>query len=475
MGFITDLFNFNRVAQRSQEFEELLAAGDIDAIREQMTSRETIILDALKDYDTFKHPINFRPDKMVTDAQKNRNSDTKTWKIPLPYPVYINEIALVFLFGQPVMWTQDSEDTDDAFKAFSDVIKRTRFNSKIRQCKRLAGAETESAMLFRTFKDKEGKPDVQVKVLAHSLGDDLYTRWDEYGNLMAVGWGHYIREDKKSVYHFDIYMADKIYHCKQMRRWEIEEEDNEIGKIPIIVFQQQKEWAGVEPLMHRVEYMMSHTADTNDYFADPIAVLNADMIKQMPSKSEDGKTLIVKGHDNSTNAASYLTWNSAPESKKMEFEMLDEKIHLFSFTPKISLESLKAVSQLSGKALRTVMLLADIKAQKHKEVYDEMLDRTANIIKAIIGNVLDVSLAKQAEELVVSHAFAEPFGEDVANTINTLVAAHDGGLISQETAVSLNPLVKDPTREMERMEEEQAAAVESERQASMMDLFEPTK
>ena len=475
MGFFNELFNFNRVAQRSQEFEELLAAGDIDAIREQMTTRQTLIIDALKDYDTFKHPINFRPDKQVTDAQKNRNGDAKTWKIPLPYPVYINEIALVFLFGQPVLWTQDSDNTDDAFKAFTDTLKRTRFNSKIRQCKRLAGAETQSGMLFRVFKDKDGKPDVQIKVLAKTLGDDLYTRWDEYGNLLAVGWGHYIREDKKSVYHFDIYTHEKIYHCKQTRRWKVEEEDNEIGKIPIIVFEQEKEWAGVEPMMHRVEYMMSHSADTNDYFADPIAVLNADMIKQMPSKSEDGKTLIVKGHDNSTNAASYLTWDSAPESKKMELENLEEKIHLFSFTPKISLDSLKAISQLSGKALRTVMLLADIKAQKHKEVYDEMLDRTANIIKAIIGNVLNVSLAKQAEELSVSHTFSEPFGEDVAATITNLSTSLDSGIISHETAVSLNPLVKDPTREMERIEEENEASFEQERQSAMMDLFEPTK
>lgn len=472
--FFNDFFNFNRIAQRSKEFEDLLAAGDIDAVREQMTSRRALVEDAMRDYDTFMHPINFRPDKMVTDAQKNRTSDVKTWKIPMPFPVYINEISLVFLFGQPVKWTQESEDTDEAFSMFTDIIKRTRFNSKIRQCKRLAGAETESGMLFRTFIGNDGKPDVQIKVLAKSLGDDIYTRWDEYGNIISIAWGHYIREDKKSVYHFDIYTHDKIYRCRQTRGWEVEEEDNPIGKIPIVLFQQQKEWAGVEPMMHRMEYIMSHTADTNDYFADPIAIINADSVKTFPAKSDDGKTMIVKGHENASNAASYLTWNSAPESKKMEVEWLEEKIHMFSFTPKISLETLKSVAQLSGKALRTAMLLADIKAQKHKEVYDEMLDRVANIIKAIIGNVMDVGLESESQALNVSHSFTEPFGEDVATAITNLVASCDGGIMSHETAISLNPLVSDPSKEMERISEENDASLERERSASMMDLFEPT-
>lgn len=475
MSFLTDFFNFNRVAERSKEFEELLAVGDIDAIREQMTSRKDLIDDAMRDYDTFSHPINFRPDKNVTDAQKNRTSDVKTWKIPIPFPVYINEIALVFLFGQPVKWTQESEGTDEAFSMFSDIIKRTRFNSKIRQCKRLAGSETESGMLFRWFKDDEGNPDVQIKVLAKSLGDDIYTRWDEYGNVLSIAWGHYIREDKKSVYHFDIYTHDYIYHCKQDRKWEVEKEENQIGKIPIILFQQNKEWAGVEPMMHRVEYIMSHTADTNDYFADPIAIINADVVKTFPSKSDDGKTMIVKGHDNAMGAASYLTWNSAPESKKMEIEWLEEKIHMFSFTPKISLETLKSISQLSGKALRTTMLLADIKAQKHKEVYDEMLDRVSGIIKAIIGNVMDVRLATQAKSLIVSHSFTEPFGEDVANSISNIVSSVDAGIMSRETAISLNPLVADASKEIERIEGENEAAIEQQRSANMMDLFEPTK
>ncbi len=37
------------------------------------------------------------------------------WKIPIPYPVFINEIALVFLYGRPLKWTQSSKGQTGLF------------------------------------------------------------------------------------------------------------------------------------------------------------------------------------------------------------------------------------------------------------------------------------------------------------------------------------------------------------------------
>ena len=125
-----------------------------------------------------------------------------------------------------------------------------------------------------------------------------------------------------------------------------------------------------------------------------------------------------------------------------------------SFTPNITTDSLKALSQLSAKALKTVMMLADIKASKRKESHDELLDRTASLIAAIIGNVLDVSLAGECNNLVVGHEYQEPFGDDVADDLNNIISAVDAGILSTETGVEMNPLVKDSMREMSRLAEE---------------------
>ena len=465
-----DLFRnyLNGLVGRNQEFEKLLAAKDISAVKEKMSERGDMLVEALKEYDVNSHDVMRREDKIITDKKGNFLRKEEVWKLPIPYQVYINEISLVFLYGRPVKWTNLSENTDRAFSKFQEVIKNTRFDSKIRQCKRLAGAETESAMLFRVFKDSDGNPDVQIRVLARSKGDEIYVRWDNYENILSIAWGYYVKEAEDNlVYHFDIFTKEIIYRCsKKALGWEVKEEINFIGKIPIILFQQKKEWHGVERLIDREELIASRTADTNDYFADPVAIMNADVIKNMPEKKESGKLLIANDKDGVDKAAKYLTWDNAPQSKKDEIEWLQGQILNKSFTPNITLDTLKSLSQLSAKALRTVMMLADIKASKHKETHDELLDRTASLITAIIGNVLDVRLNAECKVLKVGHEFQEPFGEDIADDLNNIIRSVDAGILSEETGIELNPLVKDPNREAERIKNEA-----EERQKQQMSVF----
>lgn len=456
---ILDVFRnyVNSLVGRNQEFEQLLQNKDISAARECMVSHRNEAVAALKEYNVFSHEIMKRQDKVITDKKGNFLRKEPVWKLPIPYPRYINEIALVFMFGQPVKWLQNSEGTDNAYQAFLNLVKRTRFNAKLRQCKRLAGAETESAMLFRVFKDSDGKPDAQIRVLAHSKGDEIYTRWDNFENLLSVAWGYYAKESESQVvYHLEVYTPTMIYHCaKKSLGWEVVEEPNAIGKIPVILFQQEKEWDGVEHLIHREEFIASRTADTNDYFADPIAIMSAEVIKNMPEKKEAAKMLITNTADGVDKAAKYLTWDSAPQSKKDEIEWLQDQILSKTFTPNITLDTLKSMSNMSGKALRIVMLLADIKASKNKEVYDELLDRAASLMTAIIGNVLDVSLAGECKNLEIGHEYQEPFGDDVSETLDNIGKSIDAGILTTETALELNPLVKDPLKELERLKGEE--------------------
>ena len=455
----------NAVVGRNQEFEELIKAKDISRVKELFTTREALTAEAMKEYDPKQHDIMSRPDKILKNPKGERKGTLKRWKLPINYPQYINEIALVFIYGRPIKWTNQSEGTDKAFSAFQDLIKRTRFDSKVRQCKRLAGAETQSAMLFRVFRNNENKPDCQIRVLAKSKGDEIYARWDMYENLVSFAWGYYVKDSStETSYHFDIFTPDVIYRCKRvLTGWEVVEEQNPIGKIPVILFQQDKEWKGVEPLIEREEYIGSRTADTNDYFADPMFIVDTDIIKNMPDKNDENKTLISKGKDDVSKAAHYLTWDSAPESKQKEIEWLQKHILTKTFTPNIDFESMKGLSNVSGKALKQMMLLADIKAQRHKEVHDELLDRTGNLVIAIIGNVLNIALRGECNNLVVGHEFQEPFGEDIKETIENIAKAKDAEMLSTEGAIELNPLVKDKEQELKRIEKENAEAAQRQR------------
>lgn len=448
----------NAAVGKKQEFDELIKAKDISRVKTLFLSREEQTAEAMREYDTRTHEINKRQDKIVRNKLGQRKDTVKRWKLPLNYPQYINEISVVFLYGRPVKWTLQGETGDKAFEAFNDVINRTRFDSKVRQCKRLAGAETQSAMLFRVFRNNEGKPDVQIRVLARSKGDEIYSRWDIYENLVSFAWGYYVKEDSThTVYHFDIFTPDVIYRCKQvMTGWEVTPEENLIGKIPVILFQQEKEWSGVEPLIEREEYIGSRTADTNDYFSDPMFLIHEDIIKNMPDKGDENKTLRIRGNnvDDVSKYAKYLTWDSAPDSKQKEVEWLQKHILSKTFTPNIDFDNMKGLSNVSGKALQQMMLLANIKASRHKESHDELLDRTSNLILAIIGNVLQVALKSECENTTIIHEFQEPFGEDISEVIENIAKAKDAEMLSTEGAVELNPIVKDHKQEIKRLEKE---------------------
>lgn len=187
--FQTAVNYINAAVGRNQEFEDLIKARDISRIKTLFRSYERETNEAMREYNPLAHEIMHREDKIVRNKLGQRKSTIKRWKLPLNYPQYINEISVVFIYGQPVKWLQQSDNTDNAFEKFGDIIKSTRFNSKIRQCKRLAGAETQSAMLFHVFRNEDGKPDVQIRVLARSKGDEIYSRWDIYENLVSFAGG----------------------------------------------------------------------------------------------------------------------------------------------------------------------------------------------------------------------------------------------------------------------------------------------
>lgn len=391
-------------------FNHLLLEGDIDKALALMTDNSQRATEALREYNPASHAINQRHDKPIYDKKGNFKRWVKRWKLPIDYPRYINEIALVFIYGKPVRWRQLSEGTEQAYMAFKRLVQHLHFDARIRECKRLAGAETQCAMLFHPYRNKQGRADCRLRILARSKGDDIYVAWDHFGCLRAFAWGfHTMNHEGLSIRHLEFFTDERIYHATACEEgWQMEVEENIIGKIPVVLFQQEKEWAGVEPLIEREEYIASRNADTNDYFSDPMLILDADIVKNMPDKKDENKTLIKSG-GTAEAAASYLTWDNAPENKQKEIEWLQNHILSKTFTPNIDFDNMKSLSNVSGKALKQLMVLADIKAARHKELHDELLDRFVSICKAVIANVLDVSLKSECDRLIIAHEFQPPF------------------------------------------------------------------
>ena len=170
-------------------------------------------------------------------------------------------------------------------------------------------------------------------------------------------------------------------------------------------------------------------------------------------------------------SVSYLTWDQASESKKNEFERLEKHILSKSFTPNIDFDNMKSLGNLSAKAIRKVMLLAVIKAERHKESHDGYMNRHVSIMKAIMGNVLDYAHKAEYDALEVTHEFQEPFGDDVSETLADISKQFNDGAMSRETYLELSYLVKDAKAELERIKQEEAERMEQQKELNRMDAF----
>lgn len=465
--------NIKAAVGYQQSFDELLAASDVTRAVAMMTSHSENALRHLKEYEVSSHKVMEREDRAVYDKKGNFLRWSKRNKIPIPYQKYINEIALVFLYGRPVKWTQLSENTDYAYDYYKGLMRDIRFDSAVREAKRAAGAEGVAAILYHVYREEAtNTPKLMLNVLSKKNNDDIYTIKDQYKRLRAFAWGYYLTEQgNRTVHHIDIYTADTIYLCKRgATGWDVQTLHNPIGKIPVLLFEQEPEHADVQPLIDKVENSESVEADVIDRFANPTMVATAEILNSLPKQEEEAKLLILKNGGN----VSYLTWNEASESKRNQFERMDKHILSKSFTPNIDFDNMKSLGNLSAKAIRKIMFLAVIKAERHKDKHDGYMSRHASLMKAICGNVLDYTHRSEFDALDLGHEFQEPFGDDVSDMLADISKQYNDGALSRETYVELSYLVKDAATEMERIKKEQAENMAQQMAMQRMDAFEPT-
>lgn len=451
MNFIEAIFGVlrNKVLNSmgvERDLMQLVQDKDISRIQSMMQNRDLCVEEAIKEYNPITHDVMNRPDKM-----RKGKEPYKVEKLPRCRQRYINEVELFFLLGNPIKWKTptDEEGRDEAFEAYTQFLKDTRFNTTMRQAKRIAGAETESAKVYHIYNDG-GKPAVKVLVISKSKGYTLRPLFDQYENLIAFGYGYYIKEGDKTVEHFDLHTPSFIFRCRKADiGWEVIPVSNPTGKINVIYYCQEKAWAGTERRCSREEMIDSKAADTNNYFADPKLKATADVIESLRGAETVGEVLQLTNKEIS--AVDYLVPPEYSSMKESEKKDLNSSILFDSFTPDFSFENMKGLGTLSGEALKRAMVLGFIKRDNLKETYDILVDREKNLIVSIMMNVTHVQLREKLSKMVVEHEFSEPFSEDVQEKWASIGKAYKDGIISLEQAVNMLALADNPQEEIERI------------------------
>ncbi len=468
MNIASNIINYLQNAIKNglgveRDLYQLIQDRDISRVQSLLQNRDIEVAEALKEYDPSKHDVMFRRDK-----PRKGKEPYKVQKLPRSWQRYINEIALFFLLAKPIVWRslndteiveengQKKQKPDEAFEAYKDFIKETRFNTTMRQAKRKAGAETESAKIYHIYQDN-GKPKVKVMVISKSEGFTLRPLFDQYNNMIAFGYGYLLKEGNTTVEHFDILTPNMTYRCKKDKiGWNVEAFFNPTGKINAIYYKQPKEWEGGEQRIARDEEVDSKAGDTNNYFADPIVAATTDVLESLADPDVPGKVARMQGKES---RLEYIEPPTSTEMKESEKKVLRESIHQDTFTPDFSFEAMIGRGDLSGDAIKRAMILGYIKRDNRLEIYDELVDREKNLILAIMMNITHIHLKSKLAELNIEHDFSEPFDEDKHAEWSAIGKAYTDGVISRETAVKLMG-VSDPVSELDRIKSEKLVTEE---------------
>lgn len=444
LSIIEDLINLFKNKQLEDEgneysFVDLVRQKKIGEAISMMKGYDDDVDVALMEYFPNKHIVNKRPNK-----RRKKGTPYISAKLPRKRQQYINEVALFFLLNNPIRWTKKN-GSDDAYNAFTKFLNDTHFNSKMREFKRIAGAETECAKLYHIYRNND-KPDCRVVVLARSTGYKLRHLIDQYGKMQAFAYGYTTKFKSKTTQHWDIQTKDFIFNCTKGRvGWDVEVYDNPTCKINIIYSHQNKEWDGVQARCDREEDVDSRQADNNNYFSDPIAKASADVIKSMADPQAIGKFIQLNGKD------SYFEYVSPPQVSdgwRLEKEGLKSSILNDSFTPDFSYEGIKGYGTLTGAALRNALTIGYIKRNLNIEKYEELVARELSVIISVL-KILHPEI--NFDDFEVSFEFADPLAEDKQTLWGALSSAKSSGIISTETAVSMLGLTNDNDLEVERI------------------------
>lgn len=464
------------------KLEDTLKTSDIqqkvDALKRGRVTPQPNIAQSIKQWDPKQHAIfdhAFRPDKTVyyevlmADGKTSQTMSRiePVARIALAFQKLIVRRAVSFLFGNPVKVTADKDG-----KVKDAVDRILKDNKQVSHNRRLAKhlfASTEVAEYWYTVKAKkpfksygfETDRKVKVAIFSPLKGDLLYPYFSETGDMVAFSREYKVKENDLEVIYFETWTEDKYFRWKQANGTWSNALQQEVqisgGKIPIIyATQEQTEWEDVQFLIERLEKLLSNFGDTNDYHGSPKIAVKGE-VKGFSKKGDAGGILeLSEGAE-----ADYLSWEQAPEAIKLEIENLLRMIFSLTQTPDISFDAVKGLgSAASGQSLKMLFLDAHLKVMDKMEIFDDFLQRRLNLLKSTVA-VLSKDLEKEAEDLELTPEVIPFMVNDDKDTIDNLVTAVTGGIMSKESAVRKNPLVENGDDELELVNKEAEAAAAS--------------
>lgn len=455
--------------------------GEPDKLIQLMYQEHNTCFDAVayKQYNPETHEINdpvLRPNKEIwvpspsglTDASGKALMVQKTVyanKIPIPYQRLITSRTSAFTTGGKL--TLKAKTNTDPEKRLlekvMDIVYDNKMDFKNNQIVKSMCSQTEAAEIWFVKKDEETNTlELKCSVYEPADGFDLLPIFDPQRDLIAFGLGYKGKGEDGDIEHMDIYTDKSVmYHERSGNNgWQlIKKVDTKYGKIPVVYYNLKESiWKIVQPIIERLEYLVSNFGETNDYNGSPILFAEGKILG-FSAKGETGKVIEAEAGAK----LSYVSWDHAPESIKLEAEMLAEFIFTGVQMPNISFEQMKGLGDISGVAFDRIMIDAHLKAKDLQSgAYGIGIQRRYNFLISAVGNIYTTLSA--GKTLKVTPEFGLFKIEDEVERIENAQKANGGlPVIDHIESIRMAGLSDEPEKTLTNIKLQEAARAKLEK------------
>lgn len=428
------------------------------------------------------HVGRIQQDKWIGEGE--RAKFVRAVKIPFPFQNKIVMTGTAFEVGEPVTLVPyiDSETVqkNKISKEIERLWKVNRIDSILQDAISKKKSELQCAVLFY-IKDigeqsminrligVNPKRDIKIDLLKNEDGV-MTPYFDSFGNMEGFMWQFTVKKSGKTRNFAWIYTDKLLYKVEEEDNGtaKVEKTNHGFNKIPVVYFSQPyPEWHIIREMIDRYEVAMSKLGASNDYSGHPILMLYGEVLNA-PDKDEDGKALRfnIKEDDDTGKIkhgdAKFLTHDNAPESVGLELEKLEKFIYSLSSTPDLSLENLKGIGDISGKAIRLMFMDAIIKAKMNEGSNRTSIERIISVFMSGLVTTVSPNLKSEAEKTYFDVKFNSILPNDLTEDILTYVQAVNAKILSQREAIKVMGIAENVDRELEEIRKESAERQESE-------------
>ncbi|KAA0126462.1 phage portal protein [Chryseobacterium sp. SN22] len=349
------------------------------------------------EWDEHKHRImtdlyNY-PDRIVdydyideSGQKKEGKRIEKLNRIPLAYQKEIVTIAVTFLFGNPVKYTNNIEDST-LYDAYLKILDKEKIIFVDREIAKSNGRFTQCAELWWTDEEPNNyygfQSQYRLKVtLLTPDKNKLYPYFNDQGDLIAVLREYEKRINGQKVKYYEIYTAERIAILREANDGIelLSETANPIGKIPIVWYSfDNVEWSRAQKAIERLEEITSDTGEVNKKFSAPILAISGKVNGN--SSKNTGKVFEME----KDSSLEFVQPPNASENLAAEKENLETILYKMTNSVNISPEALEGLgNMLATENAAFLFMLPHLKVMDKMSVYVPALKRRMSIVKSFL-------------------------------------------------------------------------------------------